>query len=127
MSRFSFKHWQSQWHTTGQSLFVFVAHPEVEPTNNRSERHPRREAEIRKGTRTSKRATGAKRRSLFISVFASLATRIPNFTLKVLLSEIEVWCQRGRSSFQQELQALKASLPPPASSHKLSLIDSQIA
>ena len=30
-------------------LFVFVEHPAVEPTNNRSERNVRREAEIRKG------------------------------------------------------------------------------
>ncbi|MDJ0591217.1 MAG: hypothetical protein QNJ72_14675, partial [Pleurocapsa sp. MO_226.B13] len=30
------------------SLFVFVEHPEVEATNNRSERNVRREAEIRK-------------------------------------------------------------------------------
>jgi hypothetical protein len=38
-------------------LFVFVEHPEVEPTNNRSERNARCEAEIRKGalTRTTDR------------------------------------------------------------------------
>ena len=42
-------------------LFVFVEHPEVEPTNNRSERNARREAEIRKGSRTSKTDRGAKR------------------------------------------------------------------
>jgi len=35
-------------------LFVLVEHPEVEPTNNRSERNARREAEIRKGARTNK-------------------------------------------------------------------------
>jgi len=44
-------------------LFVFVEHPEVELTNNRSERNARREAEIRKGARTSKTDSGAKRPS----------------------------------------------------------------
>ncbi|NEO63593.1 MAG: transposase, partial [Moorea sp. SIO4G2] len=38
-----------------ESLFVFVRHPQVEPTNNRSERNVRRDAEVRKGGRTSKR------------------------------------------------------------------------
>ena len=37
-----------------ESLFVFVAHPHVELTNNRSERNVRREAEARKGGCTSK-------------------------------------------------------------------------
>ncbi len=41
-------------------LFVFVEHPEVEPTNNRSERAVRRDAEIRKGGRTSKTPEGAR-------------------------------------------------------------------
>ena len=45
-------------------LFVFVEHPEVEPTNNRSERNARREDEIRKGARTSKTQAGAKRWSM---------------------------------------------------------------
>jgi Transposase IS66 family len=42
-----------------ESLFVFVEHPEVEATNNRSERNVRHEAEIRKGGRTSKYQAGA--------------------------------------------------------------------
>jgi len=61
-------------------LSVFVEHPEVEPTNNRSERNVRRQAEIRKGARTSKTANGAKRRGTIVTVFASLQTRIANFT-----------------------------------------------
>jgi len=40
--------------------FVFDEHPEVEPTNNRSERNARREAEIREGARTIKTDSGAK-------------------------------------------------------------------
>ena len=49
------------------ALFVFVAHPEVEPTHNRSERNVRREAEVRKGGRTSKSESGAKRRGIMMS------------------------------------------------------------
>jgi hypothetical protein len=63
------------------SLFVFVEHPEVEPTNNCSERNVRREAEIRKGGRTSKTPAGAKRRGVIMTVLASLRTRFARFTL----------------------------------------------
>ncbi len=94
-------------------LFVFVEHPEVEPTNNRSERNARREAEIRKGARTSKTAAGARRRSTIVTVFASLQTRMANFTLTNMLAEVERWANAGVSLFQQELDALKADLPPP--------------
>lgn len=98
-------------------LFVFVEHPEVEPTNNISERHARREAEIRKGARTSKSQRGAKRRGIIVTVFASLATRIPKLTLSSVLEEIESWIAAGSSLFQQELQAIQANLPPPDPSH----------
>ena len=60
--------------TNLECLFVFVEHPEVEPTNNRSERNARREAEIRKGARTSKSESGAHRRSVIVMVLASLQT-----------------------------------------------------
>jgi len=96
-------------------LFVFVEHPEVEPTNNRSERNVRREAEIRKGTRTSKTNVGAKRRGTIVTVLASLQTRITNFTLTNVLAEIDRWLDAGSSLFQQELQAIHFALPPPSS------------
>ena len=41
-------------------LFVFVEHPEVEPTNHRSEGNARREAEIRKRAPTSKNGSNVK-------------------------------------------------------------------
>ena len=96
-------------------LFVFVEHPEVEPTNNRSERNVRREAEIRKGARTSKTAQGAKRRGTIVTVLASLQTRIPNFTLSNVLAEIDRWLEAGCSLFEQELHSLQRTIPPPAS------------
>ncbi len=97
-------------------LFVFVEHPEVEPTNNRSERNVRREAEIRKGGRTSKTPVGAKRRGVIMTVLASLQTRFAIFTLDVLLSEVQGWLAEGRSLFESELAALaKSAGPPPRS------------
>jgi transposase len=96
-------------------LFVFVEHPQVEPTNNRSERNVRREAEIRKGARTSKTSLGAKRRGTIVTVLASLQTRISDFTLSNVLAEFDSWLEAGSSLFQQELRALHLALPPPAS------------
>ncbi len=100
-------------------LFVFVKPPEVEPTNNRSERNVRREAEIRKGGRTSKTPSGARRRSIIMTVLASLQTRFTLFTLATLLDEVKRWMQQRRSTFQAELDALRkvqgtGSLDPQA-------------
>lgn len=94
-------------------LFVFVEHPQVEPTNNRSERNVRCEAEIRKGGRTSKSAMGAKRRSIIMTVLMSLRTRFTKFTLTTLLTEIEQWLDEGCSIFEKELAALKMANAPP--------------
>jgi hypothetical protein len=88
-------------------LFVFVEHPEVEPTNNRSERNARREAEIRKGARTSETASGAKRRGVIVTVLASLQTRIANVTLSNMLAEVGRWWETGTSLFELELEAIK--------------------
>ena len=97
------------------SLFVFVEYPEVEPTNNRSERNVRREAEIRKGGRTSKSDNGAKRRSIIMTVLATLNTRFEKFTLDNLLSEVARWMEAGCSIFQAELIELERANPPPVS------------
>ena len=94
-------------------LFMFVAHPDVEPTNNRSERNVRREAEIRKGARTSKTKKGAKRRSVIVTVLASLQTRFEKFTLSTLLAEVTGWLETDRSIFEQELKNLESRRPPP--------------
>jgi len=95
-------------------LFVFVEHPEVEPTNNRSERNVRREAEIRKGARTSKSESGAHRRSVIVTVLASLQTRMGNFTLASLLGEVHQWLENKCSIFEQELHHLQNPNAPPA-------------
>ena len=94
-------------------LFVFVEYPEVEPTNNRSERNARREAEIRKGARTNKTDRGAKRRSIVVTVLASLRTRITRFTLSNMLAEVGRWLDTGKSLFELELEAIREKTAPP--------------
>jgi len=95
------------------ALFVFVAHPEVEPIHNRSERNVRREAEIRKGGRTSKTEAGADRRSIVMTVLATLNTRFEKFTLTHLLEEVHRWMEQGCSIFQLELAKITQANPPP--------------
>jgi transposase len=98
-----------------ESLFVFVEHPEVEATNNRSERNLRPLAEIRKGGRTSKSENGANRRSIIMTVLATLNTRFEKFTLDKLLAEVAGWVDAGISMFQLELNELKNAQAPPVS------------
>jgi hypothetical protein len=104
-------------------LFVFIEHPEVEPTNNRSERNVRREAEIRKGGRTSKTPNGAKRRGVIMTVLASLQTRFAKFTLDNVLSEVERWLPKGRSIFESELAELHRAHASPSLEPALLLND----
>jgi transposase len=93
-------------------LFVFVLHPEVEPTNNRSERAARGEALARKASRTSKTESGAKRRGVILSVLASLSQRLKDFTLDKVLEEINTWLEAGESIFRKELAIMQAGTPP---------------
>ena len=95
------------------SLFVFVEHPQVEATNNRSERNVRKEATVRQSGRTSKTKSGANRRGIIMTVLATLNTRLQAFTLQALLDEISRWVDDGISLFQAELNGLKLAHAPP--------------
>ena len=92
-----------------EKLFVFVLHPEVEATNNRSEHQARPEAMARKTDRTSKTDAGAKRRGVIMSVLASLSKRMEKFTLGNVLAEINRWIETGISVFREELASLQAA------------------
>ncbi len=76
---------QNELVTKIDCLFVFVENPEVDGTNNQSERALRREARVRKSGNTSKSESGAKRRATIISVFGSLSRRMADFTLRNIL------------------------------------------
>jgi transposase len=89
-----------------EELFTFVLHPEVEPTNNVSERLQRGPALERKAGRTSKTAAGARRRSVIVSVLESLRANLEAFTLLGVLEEVQRWLVEGRSLFARQWQSL---------------------
>ncbi len=89
-----------------EELFTFVLVPEVEPTNNSSERRLRNPAQERKAGRTSKTAAGAHRRSVLVSVLESLRANLEQFTLASVLEEIGRWMSNGLSLFARQWQAI---------------------
>jgi transposase len=91
-------------------LFTFVLIPEVEPTNNRSERILRDAAQDRKAGRTNQNANGARRRSVIVSVLESLRVQLPTFTLTNVLHEVNRWMKKGISLFTQQWQKLQTEL-----------------
>ena len=83
--------------------------PEVEPTNNSSERRLRSPAQDRKSGRTSKTAAGAHRRSVLVSVLESLRANLATFTLASVLEEVGRWMNEGVSLFARQWQAIQGS------------------
>jgi hypothetical protein len=73
-----------------ERLFVFVEHPEVEGTNNQSERNLRQEAIARKNTKTSKSKKSAERRGIIISILGTMKKRLNEFSLKNILKFIKI-------------------------------------
>ncbi len=66
------------------------------------------------GGRTSKSDHGAKRRSIIMTVLASLNTRFPKFTLDHLLFIVKRWINDGCSLFHLELEGLKKARRTPS-------------
>jgi transposase len=97
-----------------EELFTFVLHPEVEPTNNFTERLQRGPALERKAGRTSKTAAGAQRRSVIVSVLESLRANLEVFTLSSVLQEVQRWLAEGVSRFARQWQSLLGSTARPA-------------
>jgi hypothetical protein len=96
-----------------REVFTFVLVPEVEPTNNRSERTFRFTARMRHANQTSKSQWGAQRRSILTSVLLSLRQHLRDFTLKAVVQEVTRWRKVGESLFRAQLAAFRAGLPPP--------------
>jgi hypothetical protein len=95
-----------------EELFTFVLAPEVEATNNLSERNLRSSAQDRKANRTNKTATGAHRRSVIVSVLESLRMNLKDFSLTTVLEEVTRWMQKGVSLFAKQWQAIRAAPQP---------------
>ncbi|MEK7137573.1 MAG: transposase [Patescibacteria group bacterium] len=94
------------------SLFTFVLHPEVEPTNNRAEQGFRKTAKARNNYQTSKTKRGAQRRSVLASVLTSLRQNLPEFSLNTVVAEVRKWRIDGASLFDRQLQAAQARASP---------------
>ena len=90
-----------------EELFTFVLVPEVEPTNNSSERRLRSPAQDRKAGRTSQTAAGAHRRSVVVSVLESLRASLETFTLPTVLEEVGRWMNEGIRLFARQWQAIQ--------------------
>jgi len=93
-----------------EELFTFVLHPAVEPTNNRMERELRGPALDRKAGRTNKTASGARRRSVIVSVLQSLRANLATFSFQTVLAEVSRWMQNGMSLFQEQWQKLQKKI-----------------
>jgi transposase len=87
-------------------LFTFVLCEGVEPTNNLMERGLRGPALDRKAGRTNRTATGAKRRTVIVSVLESLRVNLEKFDLATVLEEINRWMHEGVSLFAKQWQEL---------------------
>jgi hypothetical protein len=94
------------------SLFTFVLHPEVEPTNNRAEQGFRKTAKARNNYQTSKTARGARRRSVLASVLTTLRQNLSEFSLETVVKEVGQWRIDGQSLFDRQLQAAQARASP---------------
>jgi hypothetical protein len=93
-----------------EEAFTSVLVPEVEATNNQSERLPRGPARDRKAGRTNQTAAGAHRRSVSVSVLESLRANLETFNLASVLEEVGRWMTEGTSLFAQQWRALQAQL-----------------
>ena len=92
-----------------EELFTFVLEPEVEATNNLSERNLRNPVQDRKAGRTNKTAKGAHHRSVIVSVLQSLRANLENFSLTTVLVEIGRWMNEGVSLFAEQWRAMQAA------------------
>jgi hypothetical protein len=81
------------------NLFVFVEHPDVDSTNNQSERDLRGEALARKTSRISRTQKVANRRGIIISVLGTLRRRLQDFSLDSILKCVFESYQLGISLF----------------------------
>lgn len=83
-----------------EQLFVFVLDPQVNPTNNLSERQLRSSAQARKAHRTNKTDTGSRRQTHIVSVLESLRRTLSQFTIDRVVHEVTTRLHRGLSMFQ---------------------------
>ena len=106
---------------TNKQLFQFVTTEAVPTpkgelmtasgTNNEAERSLRSVAQARKTGRTNKTVTGARRRTVIVSVLESLRQYLETFTFETLLAEVRRWLATGRSCFAELAERLGVPAP----------------
>ena len=85
---------------TAEQLFEFVLNPQVDPTNNLSERQLRSSALARKANRTNKTDTGSRRQTHIVSVLESLRRSLSDFTIDRVVEQVTAHLHRSLSMFQ---------------------------
>ncbi len=83
-----------------EQLFQFVLNPEIDPTNNLSERQLRNSALARKAKRTNKTDTGTKRQTHIVSVLESLRRSLDQFTITAVVEQVANSLHRASGIFQ---------------------------
>lgn len=96
---------------TAEQLFTFVLNPEVEATNNLSERLLRSAAQDRKAGRTSKTSAGAGRRSVIVSILETLRANLPEFSFASVVQEVGGWMEEGFSLLDKLWQQFATAKP----------------
>ena len=94
-------------------LFTYAIYPEVEGTNNESERTLRNPARARLTGQTNKTARGASRRTVLTSVLDSLRLYVPKMNLQGVLTEISGWQAHGKSCFGRMADSQKIAPRSP--------------
>ena len=89
-----------------EELFAYAIHPEVDGTNNISERQLRQPAQARLTGQTNKTIPGARRRTIISSVLDPLRLHLPQLTLKAVQAELDRWQETGQSVFRRLVQTL---------------------
>lgn len=92
-------------------LFNYAIDPEVDGTNNISERQLRQPAQARLTGQTNKTIPGARRRTVIASVLDSLRLHLPQLTLRAVQAELQRWQETGQSVFRRLVLTL--NLPDP--------------
>jgi hypothetical protein len=83
-----------------EQLFQFMLDPNVDPTNNLSERQLRNSALARKANRTNKTDAGAKRQTNIVSVLESLRRSLPTFNMATVVEQVTNSIQQASRIFQ---------------------------
>jgi len=97
-----------------EQLFEFVLSPEVEATNNLSERQLRNSALARHANRTNKTDTGATRQTHIVSVLESLRRSLSNFTIHTVVDRVASSLHRSLSMFQPTGPPQDPAAPTPS-------------